>query len=225
MARIRRLKSFNYTRHVSDWGPLITETSGDLRRLDHVIRFSSIPVVYQESTSQHSYWVSLYAALIHQEMGGKDDLIGPILLHAIGHDLRECVAGDVVRTLKYETHELKAEVDRAESLLSERLLGERAKKFLLLMDSIAANPYIKAIVKAADFLSLYQYMRREALRGNIEIMPFYFRMCKDLNAMAKNTEEHEFPSTFYSSIRKEALHIARTCFRGLQTDHKLMRNI
>lgn len=198
--------------------------SGDVRRLSHVVRFSSIPVAVSETTAEHSFWVALYAVMIHLELGGKPEDIGAVVLGAVVHDLPECVTGDVVRTLKYSTPELKREVDRAEEFLSEKLLGPKIRGLLAVAELLRtkkakkADPdYVKTVVKAADFMSLFQYMRREAMRGNLEIVPYFNRMRRDLHKMSRGAGEEPgtgFPFDFYASLCDEAGVISRTCFHG-----------
>ena len=169
-----------------DWEPVIQASLSDIRRLDDVIRYSSIPVVHHELVSTHTFWVALHAAMIHQHVNPKyTQILGPLLIGALTHDAGESVTGDVVRTFKYSSPSLKEEIDKAEEKLSEKFPWEIRQLFTLSqVDDPVTAKYIKAIIKAADFLSLFQYMRREALRRNLEIIPFYDRMVADLTDMA-----------------------------------------
>jgi 5'-deoxynucleotidase YfbR-like HD superfamily hydrolase len=205
--------------------------SGDVRRLSHVTRFSSIPVAVSENTAEHSFWVALYAVMIHLELGGRPEDVGAVVLAAVVHDLPECVTGDVVRTLKYSTPELKREVDRAEGFLSEKLLGPKVRGLLAVSELLGKRPgkkadpeHVKNVVKAADFMSLFQYMRREAMRGNLEIVPYFNRMKRDLKKMSggygelRSADEKAapqgFPFDFYASLHDEAEAVSQICFHG-----------
>ena len=135
--------------------------------------------------AEHSYWVSLYAILIHRTLRPKDTtLVAPILLKALIHDLPECVTGDVVRTFKYSSTSLKDEIDKAEAGIIQTF-SEPVFNLYALLDDLAKDheSYIKDVVKAADFMSLHQYMLRE-IRRNGEIRPYYARMESDLKNMA-----------------------------------------
>lgn len=166
---------------------MLDAASGDCRRLDYVDRFTSIPVMTRETVSQHSYWVTFYSLLVHraveQEFGER--FVGPICAYAVMHDFVECVSGDLVRTFKYSTPELKSAVDDAEARLAEGF-DPRIKDLMSLPSAMIQSPsamaYVKAVVKAADFVSLHQYMVREVSRGNAEIRPFFERMQRDLRA-------------------------------------------
>lgn len=181
----------------SRWDDLLSAASGDIRRLDHVVRFSSIPVSFQETTSMHSYWVGIYSAMIHREAVPDDglfrNLLGPILLKALVHDLPECVTGDVVRVFKYSTPELKKEVDRAEEILARELPDAVTGLMKPSMVEDRHRRYVEAVVKCADFMSLSQFMIREAQRGNGQIRPFFSRMEKDLESMIQKEKNTAFP--------------------------------
>jgi 5'-deoxynucleotidase YfbR-like HD superfamily hydrolase len=167
------------------WEEVLEAASGDMRRLSYVDRFASIPVTIKENVAEHSYWVAVYSLMIHRAASPTDFHIAPILSYALVHDLVECVSGDLVRTFKYSTPKLKEAVDEAEGLLSDGF-DPRLKDLMelpwTLVQSNGDLKYVKAVVKAADFVSLHQYMVREVNRGNREIGPFFQRMQRDLLA-------------------------------------------
>lgn len=176
------------------WEGMLSAASCDVRRLDYVDRFSSIPVTIRETVSAHSYWVCLYAVLIHRHLNGNPALIGPICLNAITHDLIECITGDIVRTFKYSSPEFKMAVDLAEGNMLTKL-PQPIQELFHLWEELAGvdKPYVSAVVKTADFVSLHQYMVREVSRGNLEIRPFFERMCKDLRTEAEKLSGHSDP--------------------------------
>lgn len=210
--------------HHFAWRTLLGDTTTDIRRLDSVNRFSSIPVTYLESTAAHSYWVSLFALMIWQKMeehgwkGGLPDL-GEVLRYAISHDAGEGVTGDVIRPMKYATPEMKRAVDSAERMLSEKLFPANVKKAVIFSPSEAT----KAIVKAADWMSLWHFMRREAARHNFEIIPYYYRMVRDL-AAARDSAIPELVN-LYDVICSEADVIGHQCFREMAMDSRWNREM
>ncbi len=172
-----------------DWLEVLESASGDVRRLSYADRFTTIPVNIRENVAEHSYWVAFYAVLIHRHIFPGEScapLLGAISLYALVHDLPECITGDVVRTFKYSSEALKNAIDDAEDLMVEKLPGSVQELFPL-WKTLAGDKvsYVKAVVKAADFLSLFQYLNRERLRGNEEILPFLERMRDDLHMMGK----------------------------------------
>jgi len=182
---------------ILDWKPLLEAASSDIRRLDYVTRYSSIPVTVPENDSTHMYWVSVYSMMIHRKLVGPKELDALIMQHALTHDALECLSGDIVRTFKYSSEEFRAAVNKAEQGLASSLPVEVRS----LLDEVHLHitsfghthhwkgDYAKDVVKAADFMSLYQYMWREKKRGNSEIDPFFGRMIEDLKSMAKKLNE------------------------------------
>jgi 5'-deoxynucleotidase YfbR-like HD superfamily hydrolase len=202
----------------SSWASLIEASSGNMRRLSSVWRFSSIPVVGTENVAEHSYWVAIYAAMIHRHIAGENCMVlmSQILLKALTHDIGEANTGDVIRTFKYSTPELKKEIDRAEGILLKNFPNEIANLFVETDGSCHnLDKYIEVMVKAADFLSLFQFMRREAMKSNYEIRPFFTRMCEDLNMMAMKSdhticeydgETYDFDgAAFYATLAEESI--------------------
>lgn len=173
-----------------DWNSVLDTCSGDARRLAYADRYTTIPVTFRENVAEHSYWVALYSLVIHREMGQPEALTAPILAFALVHDLVECRSGDLVRTFKYLTPELKAAVSAAEKLIEDSMPDLLRKEFsaLAAIPDASDRAYAKAVVKTADFVSLHQYMIREVSRGNTEIQPFFERMQADLRSAAGELE-------------------------------------
>lgn len=172
------------------WRELIICVRGDISRLDYVVRYNSIPTRNRETVSQHSYWVSMYAMLIHRMLKKAHpelpDVEHQILRAAIVHDIGECVTGDVVRTFKYATPEFKDAVDKAEMQMVDEYLPQQIKEIVADSEADLASTegqYIKDVLKAADFLSLWMFMNREHNHGNAEILPFFRRACEDFGMM------------------------------------------
>lgn len=184
---------------VRDWKPLLEAASSDIRRLDYVTRYSSIPVTVPENDSTHMYWVSIYSMMIHRRLTGPVELDALVMQHALTHDALECLSGDIVRTFKYSSEEFRAAVNRAEAGLAKTLPAEvrslldEVRDGLQDIDSDWRADYVTDVVKGADFMSLYQYMWREKKRGNSEIDPFFGRMIDDLKAMAKKLRDKAGP--------------------------------
>jgi len=204
------------------WTNLLTAGTHDARRLDSVVRFSSIPVTFSETTAAHSFWVSLYSLMVWQVLQSTPwrriaPTLEEVLHHAVTHDVAESVTGDVVRTLKYSSPGMKKAVDEAETLLVSQLLPHEVKRAL----PRNVSPEAKAIVKAADFLSLWQFMRREAARHNLEILPYYLRMIRDLREQSASVPA--FLSGLYVEMVKEAQEVLRDCFGDLADNPRWAR--
>jgi 5'-deoxynucleotidase YfbR-like HD superfamily hydrolase len=207
------------------WAEFI-ETTRECQRLDYVWRYSTIPISVPENVTSHSYWVTIYAAMIHQALDPQDtDTLAACLACALVHDIPEMKAGDFVRTFKYRSKALKQAIDKAErEILTE--FGPSMRAVVAAADSLvgaAKNPsYVRAVVKAADFMSLHNFMVREVSRGNTEIHPFFERMVADLRAMASENENVIFATggksfelgQYYSQLAQNAAAICAMFLRG-----------
>jgi 5'-deoxynucleotidase YfbR-like HD superfamily hydrolase len=113
-------------------------------------------------------------------------LLAAVQSYAIVHDMVEMRSGDFVRTFKYKNPDLKKAVDETEDMVIEEFEGPTKALYTTasMLMNLSDRPAVKKIVKAADFLSLFNYMTREVLRGNSEIAPFYKRMVDDLQSAA-----------------------------------------
>lgn len=189
-------------KRVDDWKPLLEAASSDVRRLDYVIRYSSIPVSVPEAVSTHMFWVALYAMMVHRHMEGPKDLDCTIMLHGLTHDALEALSGDIVRTFKYSSDEFRRAVDKAEEGLARHLPSEVRSLLREVDDTLRSfedgewnwkRHYVKDVVKVADFMSLHQYMWRERRRGNVEVEQFFGRMIEDLEAQAKKLRDRAGP--------------------------------
>jgi len=168
---------------------MFSAATGDVRRLDDVIRFSSIPVVVHELVSTHQYWVGLYAALIHSSIRPDDShLLGRIMVKAATHDLIEGWTGDFVRTFKYSSEKLRSAISEAEDDLIASLPEELRNLYSQGEENDEDQAYVDALVKAADFMALHQYMTREWMRGNRSIQVFFDRMISDLRKMQQSLD-------------------------------------
>lgn len=175
---------------MKNWEQFLNAASGDIRRLDYVDRFSTVPVTVKENVSQHSYWVAMYSLMLHKELSGDQGLIAPILVKALIHDLAEAKTSDHVRTWKYSSKELKAAIDKSEEAMIQEFPYE-VRQLYVLQDQLVKpkdKNYVKAVVKAADFMSLFSYLNREFNRGNTEINSFLTRMELDLSCTATDLE-------------------------------------
>jgi 5'-deoxynucleotidase YfbR-like HD superfamily hydrolase len=191
-----------------DWKKFLLDDHAEIKRLNYVTRYSSIPSLYRESVSEHSYWVTLYSLLLHRQVtkaAGVDsaaDVEYRILKKALVHDIVESVTGDLVRTFKYSSTSLKQSVDEAEGLMVEKYMPGHIKNLIIESNNDESQDakYMDAIVKAADFVSLFHYMHREYNRGNREIMPFLNRMKTDMKDMASRTKSGEWYQKMLSGL-------------------------
>lgn len=206
-----RAKSFGRD---TAWDSVVRASSGSVRRGSSVWRYSSIPVSQYENIIEHTGYVAIFAAMIGRKLGVGNDVLGAVAMKALVHDLDECVTGDVVRTFKYSSPEFKDAVDKASREMASTALDLEVRDLLVVTErmgrSTRKGQLVKDIVKAADFMSLYQYMRREAARHNFEIIPYYKRMLEDFSHMAE--ADSSGMGGLYETMRREASMVGGECF-------------
>lgn len=200
-----------------DWKPYISSTA-IFQGLDYAWRYNTIPASFRENTSTHLFWVTHYVTLLQLEIDPTDhESLSTAVFGASLHDLAEGFTGDIVRTFKYVTPELKQEIDRAEKIMINRL-PKAAKLMFETFDSMieklgpGGKEYIETLIKVADFVAVYRFMTREYERGNREIMPFYSRMIGDLDMMVSSSQvvtshkgAHFDPSEVYRCMHDTAV--------------------
>lgn len=181
-----------------EWGSFLLNDRSHVKRLDYVERYNSIPSVFKETVSTHSFWVIFNSCLIHRKLCESiktDPEILELLImrRAMVHDLGEALTSDMVLPFKYFNPELKNMIDKVENDMIEKFFPESIKTLInSKSNSEEENVYINAVVKAADWMSVFHYMNREINRGNQEMKSFVIRMKKDTLKMVYDTGSRGF---------------------------------
>lgn len=170
------------------WRKFVDLTS-TFKGVDYAWRYGTIPITVRENVSTHLFWVAHYVTLLHLQVDPTDhETLGVCLMGASLHDIGESLTGEVVRTFKYTTPELKQEIDRAENIMLDRIPDDAKQLFIVYDDMLTklgtgGAEYVKVALKVADFIAVFQFMKRELERGNREIDPYYNRMIDDFRKM------------------------------------------
>lgn len=141
-------------------------------RLAHIRRYSTQPVLHQESVAEHSFFVSLYAyALVNRlatdgRMTAESTyrLMRLVLLQAIVHDVDESLTGDFIRPFKYSTPEITSAIKNGTRKIMDALPIPR--EMFNAWASATDETLAGQIVKLADLWSVVMYARRELKLGN-----------------------------------------------------------
>lgn len=92
---------------------------GPPSRLRYVFRYSTSRVEHPESVAEHSYFVAFYCLLIarwfneNNETDEDEVSTESLLQRAILHDLEEAISGDVPRSFKHSSPDVKEMLDKA----------------------------------------------------------------------------------------------------------------
>lgn len=156
---------------------LMAVLTGKLQRMHHVQRYSSIPVVFPENVAAHTGQMGMLAYLIgtdyneqitHPEAQKLD--MGKLLSRAVVHDcMSEVMSGDIIRSYKHSSHEIKEACRRADlinvNLLGEEIGGPPGREAIL--DWVAAKSELEGrVVALCDLLCVVAYCVQEHRAGN-----------------------------------------------------------
>lgn len=142
-----------------------------VRRLSHIRRYSSIQVIRPENVAEHSFYCSLIAFAIATDARLNNvRSVNPerTAVRAMCHDLEESMTGDILRSFKYSSEELRACIEEA----GRNRMRALSKDFGLAEGNVAwAWRHAKdgdegEIVALADLLCVVAYVREERLAGN-----------------------------------------------------------
>ena len=151
-----------------DFGDLLF---GSCRRVSHIKRYSSIPVVRAENVAEHSYYVCLIAMAIATDYmrRTKDDSkinMGHLLQCAIVHDIDEALTGDVLRSVKHGDPAIKSAFDSFAKRVVIGLEQSIGMPFLALWENQKSDTLEGYILSLSDLLSVVSYVVEELRSGN-----------------------------------------------------------
>jgi len=138
--------------------------------MHHITRYSSLQQIRPENVAEHSWTVAYYSLLISLDLRDRfTDLdLGEVLAKAVMHDVSETISGDIIRSYKYSTPEMKAATEAADDtnmriLVRDLPVGESLYEFW----SEAKDDRLPGrIVAFADLISVVTYVAEEHAMGN-----------------------------------------------------------
>lgn len=145
---------------------------GDTRQMSSVIRYSSIPHGRGENVAEHSFYVIFYCLLIAKDLEeeGQHVDLQKLLIAATIHDLDEAVTGDIIRTVKYSSEELRDKLGEVADVYCRhtlRKLNIDAEQLYDLWSHARDTSYVEGqILQLADMLSVVSYCVERIRSGN-----------------------------------------------------------
>jgi len=146
---------------------LFEALNGNVRRLRHINRYSSYPCIKPESVAEHSFQVAFISFLIGEDLSlaHNEDINFAVLLgKALMHDVSECMSGDIIRTYKYSSEEMRLQCEAAD----EQNMGILMEDFHNIGPSVyhewkhAKSANIEGdIVRFADLVAVVIYCAEE----------------------------------------------------------------
>lgn len=149
--------------------PIREIMAGELSRLKHTYRYSSVPVLVRENVAEHSFWTAIIGIAIAVEMQMSRQEIGKVALKALLHDVEESMTGDLIREMKYFNEETRDAIALVEREFARRIfaklgaLGPWFESWWL--QSKDPSPTGR-VVALADLLCVIMYVDHERSLGN-----------------------------------------------------------
>jgi len=147
---------------------------GDTRQMSSVIRYSSLPHGRGENVAEHSFYVAFYALIIAKDLeqdGQKIDY-EKLLVSALLHDLDEAITGDIIRTVKYSSKELRDRLGMVAEFYCKRTLAKfkvaKIEELFSCWDHARDPESLEGcILQLCDMLSVIAYCVERIKSGNV----------------------------------------------------------
>jgi len=169
--------------------------TSDVRRLNHIRRYSSYPIIRQENVAEHLFWVTYSSYLIALDIknytAGITVDMDALMEKAMLHDLEESQTGDVVRTFKYHSPETRTLMNQtAIGLISKFLtdtLPKQVAEHVISRLKVSKDESLEGqIVALADLLAVLTYGREELLLGNSKMRGILIKSLDYLREFRRN---------------------------------------
>ena len=161
---------------------------GTLRRMHHVRRYSSIPLIHPENVAEHSWQITMLGYLIGLDLQDRGITIAMemLLRRLLMHDLSEALSGDIIRSFKHSNPKLLKEINDADHAntygLTRTLMPPNPTRLAMgrmdndgadavFMDWSAAKDGLLEgqIVALADMLCVVSKCKEERAMGNTAV--------------------------------------------------------
>lgn len=177
-----------------NWVSMFETIRKTIFRMDDIKRYQTIPLITEEKVSTHSYWVTVFAFMLHRKVHGesKPQIESLIIKKALFHDVTEFITGDVIRMFKYSNENLTREIKKAEKSVMKGIettfseIADISKEESVYDEKIRA--YIEEVVKTADVCSVYMMLKRDWIRGNRDSEQNLFMLIDDLHNRSCKSE-------------------------------------
>ena len=175
------------------------------------MRYSGAHVIHKENVAEHSYFVSLIADIIAQDIQTKHGITIDklkVLQMALYHDTEEAYTGDLITPVKNKSESLKIEWDKMCSVMMHEGLTHDFPEQSHISNHILAihtmyengkNTVLEnQIVKFADGLQSLIYLLRETGFGNRHVLPIMQNIIKSLDERFSN---HQYLSYYIHQVK------------------------
>ena len=203
------------------------------------MRYSGAHVIRKENVAEHSYFVTMIADLIAQDIRTTHNEIKidqlKLLHMALYHDTEEAYTGDLITPVKNKSKTLREEWDKLCSIMLQEGLEhdfpgqEHIKNHILSIHNLYETGKYEVlenqIVKFADGFQSLVYLLREIGFGNQYVIPIIHNIMKNLHQRFHN---HIYLSSYVLDLQKvvenSLLKISGSCNRTLIKPNAIQKN-
>lgn len=146
---------------------------GRLRRMHHIARYSSIPVIKTELVSTHSWQMAMLGMLIGYDLNEEEPHtvdVGEVVERCVVHDISEAMSGDIIRTYKHGSPEMEEacrEADHNNTYRLTREFGKLVGDDIYIKWEVAKDDKLEGqIVTLCDAVCVVTYCAEEVRMGN-----------------------------------------------------------
>lgn len=154
---------------------------GSHKHLSHIVRYSTVPRVTDETVAEHSYFVAVYTDLLcrYAEENGICIKREKAISMALYHDMEESMSSDLPYNVKRSSKKLRDEFEKINQACMKQMLlplPEELKQgmySLWELSHFGKDDLEGHIVEFADRLSTVVYCAQEVILGNKAMIPIF----------------------------------------------------
>lgn len=165
---------------------------GDIRRVSHVNRYSSFPVLRKENVAEHSFWVALLSLSIADDLGLTLEERFLVVSRALVHDIDESITGDFIRSIKHSDPELLSRLDAVSGKVVSDFDDLLGTQYLERWDNAKEPGLLGDIVRLVDFAVVLAYLIEEERMGNRLLKPIANDLLQNLTKFGANAHNDLF---------------------------------
>ena len=149
----------------------------ELDRINNMVRWNGLNRIKDETVAHHSYIVAFFSRILAEEIFEDNEMKFLILSYALSHDYDEIFTGDILNPFKYNEfngNEVRGVIDDFLKFKIEQKFNTDSatdKMFRDVLNKTIIPPIARKIVKIADWISMYFYLKKERQLGNMGVDP------------------------------------------------------
>ena len=143
----------------------------DFDQLNNMVRWNGMNRIKDETVAHHSFMVAWFSRVLAEEIFYEDTIKLKITEYGLFHDFDEMFTGDVLHPLKYNEFngvEIRNSIDEFLEYKINKKFSSNSKTDKMFQSVMNKDfpDFVSKIVKVADWLSMYFYIKKERQLGN-----------------------------------------------------------